>query len=339
MPTPDRPSRPSPDPSGLFAKPSPPQPAGLFAKPPPPEPEPPAGPAWLVVPARVIALIVVVPFRLLYDLLTVVGRGVAACWRVLIRVPAAIAVALYRWVLRPLGLVLWWPLRMLGLGIAAAARRLYRYVLTPIGHVLDLVLLRPLRALGRGLAWLGGWIGRGFAWLFRGIGWLLAVLIVLPVSLLWRYLLLPPLLGLAWVARWIGRGLAAAWRAFAASVVWTWRQTGRCLGWLLRVFVVVPARALWRYVLAPIGAGIAGTWRLSARILSWLWRTLVVAPFRVLVLIPLRWFGTTVLVPIGRGIGAAWRVTVRDPLRAVRRTLREASRDARRTLRRTFLGR
>ncbi|WP_433244155.1 hypothetical protein [Actinomadura nitritigenes] len=339
MPTPDRPSRPSPDPAGLFAKPSPPRPPGLFAKPPPPEPEPPAGPAWLVVPARVIALIVVVPFRLLYDLLTVVGRGVAACWRFLIRVPAAIAVALYRWVLRPLGLVLWWPLRMLGIGIAAAARRLYRYVLTPIGRVLDLVLLRPLRALGRGLAWLGGWIGRGFAWLFRGIGWLVAVLIVLPVSLLWRYLLLPPLLGLAWVAHWIGRGLAAAWRAFATAVVWTWRQTGRCLGWLLRVFVVVPARALWRYVLAPIGAGIAGTWRLSARVLSWLWRTLVVAPFRVLVLIPLRWFGTTVLVPVGRGIGAAWRVTVRDPLRAVRRSLREAGQDVRRTLRRTFLGR
>ncbi|GAA2151206.1 hypothetical protein [Actinomadura napierensis] len=332
MTTPDRLGQPSPETPGS---------PGLFAKLPPPEPERPvpAGPAWLVVPARVIALIVVVPFRLLYDLLRVIGRGIAACWRVLVRIPVAVAVALYRWLLRPLGLVLWWPLRMLGLGIAIAARWLYRYVLTPIGRFLGFVLLRPLWALARGLAWLGMWIGRGFAWLFRGIGRVLAVIFVLPLVLLWRYVLLPPLLGLAWLARAIGRCIAAAWRVFAAGVAWSWRQTGRFFGWLLRVFVVVPARALWRYVLAPIGAAIAGTWRLAARILSWLWRTLIVAPVRVLVVIPLRWFGTNVLAPIWRGIGAAWRVTVRDPLRAVRRTMRETSREVRRTLRRTFLGR
>ena len=337
------------------------------------------GPAWIVVPARIVALIVVVPLRLCWDLAVLTARGIRAGWNALMRAPGRFArfvgrvlrgawLALYRWALAPIGRLL-----------AAVARG--------IGALLDLVLVRPLRWLavvvvlgflrwfGRGTGRLARWLhrvliapigrfaamlGRGLGWLLglllRGIGLLIGVLVILPAALLWRYVLRPPLLGLGRLARivwagvtWLGRGtltvlgaigavLAAGWRAFAAAVAWSWRLVGRCLAWLGRVLIVVPARAVWRYVLAPVVAGAAGTWRLAARVLRWLWRTLVVAPVRVLVVLPLRWVRVNVLRPVGHGIRGTWRVTVRDPLRSVRRTMREAARDVRLTLRRTFRG-
>ncbi|MFS2294569.1 MAG: hypothetical protein FWJ90_18045, partial [Actinomadura sp.] len=38
------------------------------------------GPAWLVIPVRVVALVVLVPLRLVHDLAVQVGRGVRAVW-------------------------------------------------------------------------------------------------------------------------------------------------------------------------------------------------------------------------------------------------------------------
>ncbi|MFA1542470.1 hypothetical protein [Actinomadura monticuli] len=326
------------------------------------------GPAWIVVPARIVALVVVVPLRLCWDLAVLTARGVRAGWNALMRAPGRFArflgrmlrgawLALYRWVLAPIG-------------------RLLAAVGHGIGALLDVVLVRPLRWLavvvilgflrwfGRGTGRLARWlhrvliapIGRFAALLGRGLGWLLGLLVVLPAVLLWRYVLRPPLLGIAWLARvvwagvtWLGRGtltvlgaigavLASGWRAFAAAVAWSWRLAGRCLARLGRVLIVVPARAVWRYALAPVVAGAAGTWRLAARVLRWLWRTLVVAPVRVLVVLPARWVRANVLRPVGHGIRGTWRVTVRDPLRSVRRTMREAARDVRLTLRRTFRG-
>jgi len=78
---------------------------------------------------------------------------------------------------------------------------------------------------------------------------------------------------------------------------------------------VIPALAVWRYVLRPIGLGIA-----------WVWRTFVV--------LPARW--------IGNVIRTVWRVTVRAPLRWINQSLllpvREAARDVRLQLRRAFRG-
>jgi hypothetical protein len=348
-----------------------------------------AGPAWIVVPARVVALVVVLPLRLCYDLLRLVGRGVAAFFGA---IGTGIAWLFDVLVVRPLRwlaiVVVLGALRLLGRGTGRLARRLYRWLLLPVGRflamigrglalVLDFVLLRPLRAIGRGLAWLGSGIATVF-------GWLIGVLVVLPAVLVWRYILRPPLLGLAWllltlgrgiwwVARgigvgigvgiaWVARGigfffvsvwgvLASGWRAFASAVVWAWRLLARGLAWLghvlfvlpARYLLVLPARALYRYVLAPIGHGVAGTWRLAARFLRWLWRTFVTGPLRwagrVLIVAPSRWVRTSVLRPIGNGIRTSWRVTVGDPVRAVRATLRETSREVRSTLRRAFRGR
>lgn len=324
---------------------------GLSKEPVPARP----GPAWIVVPARVIALIVVLPLRLVHDLFVLIGRGLRGTGR-----------ALYRWLLAPLGrlfaaighgiaalldLLLVRPLRWLGVvvilgflrwfgrGSGRFGRWLYRVLIAPVGRflamigrglgrLLEFVLLRPLR----GLAWLlsGAW---------HGIVFLIGVLVVVPAVLLWRYVLRPPLLALAWLGRGAFGLLAAGLSALAAGIAWSWRLLGRCLAWLGHVLFVVPATALWRYLLAPVLAGVVGTWRLASRLLRWLWRTLVVVPVRVVIVAPARWIGTSVLRPIGRGIGAAWRVSVLEPARSVRRTMRQASRDVRLTLRRTFLGR
>ncbi|GAA4238225.1 hypothetical protein GCM10022254_53270 [Actinomadura meridiana] len=284
-------------------------PFSLAKQPPPPPPS--AGPAWIVVPARVVALIVLLPLRLVYDLFVLVGRGIRAVWNAFVGVLAWIGrliggvlcwigLAVYRWLLAPFGRLL-----------AAIARGL--------GALLNFLLIRPLRWLamvliviplrwvyrvllapiGRGLVWLLVVTGRAIAVLFR-------VLVIIPAVFLWRYVLRPPLRFLAWLAR----GAFAVLAAVAGAVAWSWRLVGRCLAWLAYVLVVVPVRAVWRYVLAPIGAVIAGTWRLAARVLR----------------------------PIGHGISVTWRVCVGDPVRAVRRTMREAARDVRLQLRRTFRG-
>ncbi|QKW39612.1 hypothetical protein HUT06_40925 [Actinomadura sp. NAK00032] len=305
------------------------------------------GPAWIVVPARVVALIVVLPLRLVHDLFVLLGRGLRGIGR-----------ALYRWLLAPLGRLA----AAIGRGIAAVLDFL---IVRPLRWLAVVVVLGFLRWFGRGTGRLARWfhrvllapVGRFFAMLGRGLGrllelvlvrplvWLVSVLIVLPLVLLWRYVLRPPLLVLAWLGRavwggltWLGRGTLLVLGALAAGVVWSWRALGRCLGWLGRVLFVIPARALWRYVLAPIVAGAASAWRLAARVLRWLWRTLVVFPVLVLVVAPARWVGTHVLRPIGHGIAAVWRVSVLEPARAVRRTMRQASQDVRLALRRTFRG-
>ena len=357
------------------------------------------GPAWLVIPVRVVALVVLVPLRLVHDLAVQVGRGVRAVWNRLTRAPGRFARlvgrllnaawrGLYRWLLAPAGLLLaalarwvgaalglllvrpvrWLAVvvvlgfaRWLGRGTAHLARWIYGTLLVPVGTVLALagrglawlgerVLLLPLRTLGRGLLWLlrvtGDALGYLIIGIFTGVRVLVNALVVVPAVVLWRYVLGPALRGLAWAARGVlsglgalGRALAAGWGAFAGAAAWAWGLLGRCLTWLARTLLVVPARAVWRYVLAPVGTGFVAAWRLAGRALRWLWRTLVVAPARVLVVAPARWAGRAVLRPVGHGIRGAWRASVRDPLRAVRRTVRETSRDVRLTFRRAFRGR
>ncbi|MFS2294138.1 MAG: hypothetical protein FWJ90_15835, partial [Actinomadura sp.] len=160
------------------------------------------GPAWLVIPVRVVALVVFVPLRLVHDLAVQAGRGIRAVWNRLMRAPGrfarligrlldAVWRRLYRWLLAPAGrlftavarwvgaalvLLLVRPVRRLavavilgfarwlGRGTARLARWIYGTLLVPVGVVLALlgrglawlgerVLLRPLRALGRGLLW------------------------------------------------------------------------------------------------------------------------------------------------------------------------------------------
>ncbi|MFC4054276.1 hypothetical protein ACFOY4_31675 [Actinomadura syzygii] len=289
-----------------------------------------AGPAWIVVPARIVALIVVLPLRVVYDLVRLVARGIrtgllAPVGRLLGAVLRGIGAVLSLLVVRPVR----WLAVVVVLGFL---RWFYRVLLVPIGTFLALVgrglgrlagflIVRPLR-------WLLAVTGRGLGFLFAGIALVFGVLVVLPASFLWRYVLGPTL-----------RALGAFALALGAGIGWSGRQLGRFFGWLARVLIVIPARTVWRYLLSPVLAGARGTWRLAARLLGWLWRTFVVVPVRVLVVAPARWVGTTVLRPLGCGVRATWRVTVRDPVRAASRTMRDAVRDVRLQLRRAFRGR
>lgn len=332
-----------------------------------------SGPAWLVVPARVIAFVVVVPFRLVYDLVMAGARAIDAAVRWIGRL-------LYAWLLRPPARGLAW------LGRAVAG--LFRAIGRGLARLLDLLIVRPvrwlavvviwgaLRLFGRGTGRLGSWIrrvllapiGRFFAavlafvgrtlelllvnplsWLLRntalvlravftaigtGLAWLLGVLIVLPAVLLWRYVLWPPLRGIAWISTRIGHGIARAAVALGTAFMWAWRAVAAVLRFLARILFVLPAVTIWRYFLAPILRGIAEGGRLAGRFLRWLWN--------VLVMVPARWTKANVLRPIGLGVRRTWQVSVRDPLRWTNRNLiapvRQTARDVRLQLRRTFRG-
>lgn len=198
--------------------------------------EPPAGPAWLVVPLRAIAFVIVLPFRLLYDLIRLIGKGLGWAF-------GGIWNALYTWILAPVGRAVGATLYYL---LVVPARWIYRVLLTPLGHgivavlrwigwLLDLVLLKPLL-------------------------WLLNVLIVIPAVFLWKYVLYPPLV-------WIGKGFAALGRGIAwmwnVLVVTPWGYAARFLKWLWRVFVATPCTWLWRNVLSPVGRGIGAVWNVT----------------------------------------------------------------------------
>ena len=369
-----------------------------------------AGPVWIVVPARVIAVVIVLPLRLVYDLAALAGHGLkrtpgwigrmlrAAYLTLLhpiVRLIGMGAAALWSGVawlwttlvygpLRWLAVVaLWGGLRFLGRGIGRAASWFTAVFLAPIGRllaaivsglatglrrlgtqigtILNLILVRPLAALCRGIGWvlkqigLGLWIalkgiGTGLWLVLKGVGIALRflgdVLIVRPAIVLWRYVLRPPLAFLARLARatgaallralqLLGTGVSAVWGIFLGALFWAWRMLGRLFSWIARILFVIPALALYRYLLRPIGQAIAALWRFTARGLRWLWRTLVVAPARVV--------KDTVLVPAGQVIRATWRVTVRDPARWVRRSvlspIRQTVRDVRLQFRRAFRGR
>ena len=302
-----------------------------------------SGPAWIVVPARVVAVVVVLPLRLVYDLLALIVRGLkrtpAAIWRFLAAVYMALlhpvvslvargAVALWS------GLVWLWTngvwaplhwlvavailglLRLLGRGTGKLARLLYSIFIAPLAAALRM---------------LGGWL----AWLGRGLLRVLEVVAARPFLLLWA--------GLAWVFLQIGRGLALAAKGI-----------GIVLSFLLTVLIVVPATALWRYVLRPplvglawlgratgrmlqrvwallaagtgavahaLGAALAWAWRMLGRLLSWVVRILVVTPSLFVYRYLLRPVGLVAAGGwrlAGRGLGLLWRTLVVAPSRRVK---------------------
>lgn len=186
-------------------------------------------------------LIVIVPVRLLWEALRVLGRLVRAY------VLYPLGWLLYHGLLRPLSWALrtlllrplWWalvhlvalPLRWaLRTFVAIPARWLYRAVLTPLGRALVRYVLLPL---GQGLVWL-------------------VSVIVIP---------------LVWAARWLGRGLAALWRtvlwpflaAFGRLVAYAWHLAGVVLFHLL----VRPVRFVWRTVVRPVLRAVAYVWRVT----------------------------------------------------------------------------
>ncbi|MFD5283838.1 hypothetical protein [Streptomyces rubrogriseus] len=254
------------------------------------------------------------------------------CLAVAIRIPVRIVV-----------LVLVVPVRMVWDALVVAGRFLRDTVLRPVGRALT-------------------WLGRAlFVWplvglwryvlvpLAKGVGWLGHVLLVVPAAWLYRWLLTPVGNGLAWC----GRGLAWCGRQVARGVGLVVTGIGFVLYWTVRVLLVLPALAVWRWVLAPLGRVLAVVGREVADALGHAWRiaghlSLAVGRFlgtllRWTVAEPARWAYRSVLTPVGHAVRdtvlrplaeagrGAGRAT-RQALATARLTVRQARADVRRML-------
>ncbi|MEV5710435.1 hypothetical protein [Actinoallomurus sp. NPDC052274] len=186
-------------------------------------------------------MIVVVPIRLLWELVALIGRLVG------------------RYVLRPIGWLVYqvlirpvaWLFRVL---VVLPLRWVAEAILVPLGRAVYRYLLRPV---GRALAWClamllvpvayaARWIGRGLAALWRAV-WPLLAALGRAIAYFWRlagivlfHLLVRPV-------RWI-------WRTFALPVL-------RVVAWIWRVTVLTPARWVRVNVLKPAGAAVRSVFR------------------------------------------------------------------------------
>ncbi|MFE9400521.1 hypothetical protein ACFYNY_01950 [Streptomyces sp. NPDC006530] len=296
------------------------------------------------IPVRIVVLVLVVPVRIVWDLLAVGAKALrrvvlAPLWRGLVVIPFG---WLYRWVLTPLGRSTAWLARGVGAVVAAVGEAfgtavawvlvtliaapsawLYRQVLTPLARIAG----RTIKALALGLA----------RALWAVFVWPPVTLWRLLLSPLWRYGILLPaswlLRTLKIAAAWLyraaltptGHALARLAALIGAGLVAVGRG-GVALGVLL---VAVPVAWLYRWVLAPLGRGIVAAVRGIGYAIGRL-AALIGAGFRALgrgiaalgvalVEVPAVWLYRWVLTPLGRGlvvagreighaIGHAWRV-------------------------------
>ncbi|WP_406076870.1 hypothetical protein [Micromonospora sp. NBC_00858] len=198
--------------------------------------------------ARGVALVVVLPVRLLWELIAATGR---LLYRYLLGPTGRF---LRRWLLAPLAWALhrllwvplvwvartfvWLPLVWLGHVMAWVARVVLRPPLVLFGRALvwlvEHLVVRPLRWLGTVLAPAGRLVVAAVVGAWRVAGWLL------------RLLYRPLLRGLRWA--WsaivvpVARGVGAAWRATVSPVA----------RWIRRS-VLDPARLASREVLTALG--------------------------------------------------------------------------------------
>jgi hypothetical protein len=285
---------------------------------------PPAGCiAW---PARVIAVLIVVPLRLLWELFAVVGRFLNA------------------YVLTP---IVWVLANLMG---------------PPLRWLIMTLVVVPLRWLWLGLVWLWlnlvvtslRWLWRGLVWVCvnlvaRPLRWLFVALVVTPLRLLW--------LGLVWVCvnlvvtplRWLLVTLVLL--PLRWLCLWLIVHPAR---WLFRAVLMPLGRWLYRYVLVPIGhvfrsignglmmaiafvmagtaravravyhvvrAVLAAFGRVVTDALSFAWRVACIvtrfiglALFHVIVR-PVRWVWRTLVRPLLAAVRWTWDVLVVSPAR------------------------
>ncbi|MBT2425379.1 hypothetical protein J7F02_06690 [Streptomyces sp. ISL-112] len=305
------------------------------------------------IPVRIVVLLLVLPVRMVWDLL---AAGCHAFDRTVLppvrRALGASADALGRgleWMFGGIGWAAGW---LIGTLVLIPLRWSYTSVLTP---------------LGRGLRWLGvAVLVPATLGLRTGLARLFAALLVVPAMGLWRHVLVPaarygvvvPLvwlygtvltpvgLGTAWV-------LGKMWQAMAWWLGLVWQglaATGRGLGiavaWLVMTLLVAPASWLHRRVLAPAGREIAEAAEVAWRIAGYLSRAVgrgITWLFGHLIGVPVAWAYRTVCTPVGhfvrdvlwtpirRATAEAGRVA-RGALATARETVRQARRDAWRAL-------
>jgi hypothetical protein len=311
-------------------------------KQPAPQASPPEGCLTVAIriPVRIVVLVLVVPVRIVWDAFVVVGRFLRdsvlrPLWRALVVWPC---VTVWRYLVVPLAKAVGWLGKVL---LVIPLVWLYRSVLTPLGHGvvwvgrgivagLTWVYARVLTPVGHGIVWHLTGAGAVLMWILKGVG----------AVLLWIF---TPV-GRAIV--WCARGLV-----WLASAVVT--GIGLALYWIARVLLVLPAVALWRWILAPLGRVLAVVGREVWDALGHAWRiaghiSLAVGRFlgtlcRWIFVEPVRWVYREVLTPVGhlvrdvvlrpvaeaaRSVGRITRAT----LASARQSVREARADFRRVL-------
>lgn len=203
------------------------------------------------VPVRLVAFGVVLPLRLLWDMLAGIWRGgrlglrwvlrrlvapvLAFLWRCLVAWPCKllflyVVVPFVRFVVVPAGRAAW-----------VAARFLWRRVAAPL-----------LSALGGALAW--AWevlVVPAARVVWAVVAFLGRYLLLVPLRALWHWVVVP-------VAREVWAALGFAWRGTA----YVSRALGRALGWLFRYGVALPVAWVWRWTGAPAARVLrrAGRW-------------------------------------------------------------------------------
>ncbi|MEV6578314.1 hypothetical protein AB0M92_09135 [Streptomyces sp. NPDC051582] len=265
------------------------------------------------VPVKIVALIVVLPVRVVWDLLVAFGRAVHR--HVLGPLSSYVLEPLLRGIGRVLTvllkLVFVWP--WVGLW-RYVLRPVYAHLLAPVGRGLYAYLLRPL---GEALAWVGrGGMRYLLAPLAKGVSWLLwalaMTLFVWPWVGLWRYVLTP-----------LGRGLARAGAVFHRYVL---TPVGQALAWTGAVFYRYLLRpvglGVYRYLLAPLGQALVWAWHVAGRIVRAVWRGVRLVGW-VLVGWPAAQVYRHLLTPVGHVVRDVWR-TVRNTVREVRAEVRRA---------------
>ncbi|WP_067847632.1 hypothetical protein [Nocardia lijiangensis] len=219
--------------------------------------------AWI---ARVIAVVVLVPVRLLWEGVRLLGRMLAAAlWYFLTRLLAPVAQFVWCWVIRSIWLFvkdfLWgWVLQHV----------LWGLVLTPLVALLLDYFLRPLRqAIER---WLWRTVVRpALGWLWRAVLEPLLGALLMAIYWLGKWFVVWPLVQL-W--RWV---LGPLWLLLRTVLTYAWRVATVLVG----VLVVAPCRFVYRTVLRPL-----------LQVAAAVWVALVVRP--------VRWVHGTVVTPVNR---------------------------------------
>ncbi|MEV6430988.1 hypothetical protein [Nocardia sp. NPDC051463] len=216
--------------------------------------------------ARAIAILVLIPVRVLWECVGLLGRIALAVllftWTELLNPLCRTA---FHWVLRPAWAFvkdfLWgWLLQHV----------LWGMVLTPLGALLLDFLLRPLRRAAEEFLWRR--VLRPTAgWLTRKVLLPIASALFVVLCRVSEYLIVRPLHQLR---RWI---LHPLWRVLRTTLRYAWRSATIIVG----VVVVTPCRAVYRTMLRPIFGA-----------MSIAWQTLVVRP--------VRWVEVNIVTPMNR---------------------------------------
>ncbi|MEV0139106.1 hypothetical protein [Streptomyces globisporus] len=326
------------------------------------------------IPVRIVVLVLVLPARMVWDALTALWH---AADRVLLRpLGRALRWLLDTLVLTPLAWLYTWVLTPLGKGAAWLAAvllvrlwiGLWRYVIVPVaryGIAAPAVWLyaNVLTPLGRGLRWIGTAL---LLPALHGLGWLLTVLLIVPLEFLWRYVAVPVVrYGLVVPVVWlyeavltpIGRGtvrvLSTLWQGTAwilgrlrRGIAATGRGLGLAVAWLVTTLLVAPLVWTYRRILTPVGREIAAAFEVAWRIAGYVSRAVgraLAAIAWCLIGAPVSWVYRTVCAPVGHFLrDALWAPArraaaeagraARAALATARETVRQARRDAWRAL-------